>query len=443
MADSKGRSLGFWRCWALVVGGTIGSAIFMMPSVLVPFGGLGFLSWMAAAAGAMLVALTLGNVARRVTTTGGPYAFARAGFGDFGGFLIGWGYWIGLWTSCAAITIAFAGYVGALIPSVADSPVLKLGFALVMVWTFVGINIAGVRESGITSLVTTILKLVPLIFIGVVGLFFVETENLPAMNPGSASPVAVFASAFAVTFWSFVGIEAATVPSEDVIEPARNIPRSLVIGVLTVTAVYLLSTFATLGMIPGERLAVSGSPMADAGVRIAGSWGGVAVTIGALVSMAGAFNVTLLVAGQTGMAAARDGLFPGVFERMTKYGTPGMSYVIAGVLISVMVIMGQTKNLVGAYTFALLLATLTTVIPYAFTAMAGLVLSVHDVKAGRGRKTAEEVVAVLAFLVCVWVMAASGEEAVYWTFLLLMAGVPVYVVVTRKNHVQALRARPD
>ncbi len=443
MSQDNKRALGFWRCWALVVGGAIGSAIFMMPAVLVSYGGLGLLSWAAAAVGALFVAMTLGNLSRRVTTAGGPYAYAHAGFGDFGGFLIAWSYWIGLWTAGAGITIAFTGYVGVLIPVIGASPPLMIGSGLVLIWSLVWVNITGVRESGIFSLATTILKLIPLIVIGSIGLFFVDTETLPPMNPGTTNSAYLFASAFALTFWTFVGIEAATVPAEDVINPEKTIPRALIVGTLTIAAVYLLVAFAVMGMIPAGVLAESGSPLADAGIHMAGSWGGIAISIGALVSMVGAFNVTLLAAGQTAMAAARDRVFPQVFKHMTKHNTPGRSLVIAGILASAMLIMSQTKGLVGAYTFVILIATLTTVVPYAFSSMAGLLLGIHDEKTSPTRRRREAIISIVAFLICMWVIASSGEDAAYWTLLLLMAGVPVYVAVTRNKKIEAGAIQAD
>ena len=443
MSQGNKRALGFWRCWALVVGGAIGSAIFMMPAVLVSYGGLGLLSWATAAVGALFVAMTLGNLSRRVTTAGGPYAYAHAGFGDFGGFLIAWSYWIALWTASAGITIAFTGYVGVLIPVIGASPPLMIGSGLVLIWSLVWLNIAGVRESGIFSLATTILKLIPLVVIGSIGLLFVETETLPPMNPGTTNSAYLFASAFALTFWTFVGIEAVTVPSEDVINPDKTIPKALIAGTLTIAAVYLLVAFAVMGMIPAGQLAASGSPLADAGVRMAGGWGGIAVSIGALISMIGAFNVTLLAAGQTAMAAARDRIFPQIFVRMTKHNTPGASLVIAGILASAMLIMSQTKGLVGAYTFVILIATLTSVVPYAFSSMAGLLLGIHDEKTSPARRKREAIISIVAFLICMWVIAASGEDAAYWTLLLLMAGVPVYVAVTRNKKIEAGAIQAD
>jgi APA family basic amino acid/polyamine antiporter len=432
------RTLGPWRCWALVVGGTIGSAVFMMPAILVPFGGIGLVSLAAAALGALSVAMMLGNLSRRVTTTGGPYAYARAGFGDFGGFLIAWGYWISQWTACAGLAIAFTAYIGGLIPAIGASTWLSIGTGLALTWSFVAVNIAGVRESGIVGLVTTILKILPLLVIGTVGLSFVNIDHLPAMNPSAGSPVYVFATAFALTFWNFVGIETAAVPAEDVVNPAKTISRALITGTLTVALVNLLVAFAVMGMIAPAQLAASVSPLADAGRHMAGFWGGMIVSIGALVSIAGALNMAILCAGQTAMAAARDRIFPAVFESVTASQTPGTSYVIVGVLTSALVIMSQTRGLIAGYKFVILISTLTAVIPYAFAAMAALVLDVHDNNISRGRRLREALTAIVAFLICMWVIAAGGEESVYWVFLLLMAGIPVYVFVTRNRSVEDL-----
>jgi APA family basic amino acid/polyamine antiporter len=417
-----------------VVGGTIGSAVFMLPTLLVPYGGLGLLSLAAGGIGAIFVALTLGALSRQVTSSGGPYAYARAGFGEFGGFLIAWAYWISMWSGCAGMVTAFSAYLGSLIPSVSANPALGLTAGLVLTWSMVLINVAGVRESGIVSLATTILKLLPLLLLGTVGLVFVEVDTLPSMNPGDGSAVYVFASAFALTFWNYVGIESVTVPSEDIVDSGKTISRALVTGTLTVAAVYVLVVFAVMGTIPSAELAASESPLADAGTRMFGGWGGVIVSIGAVVSIIGALNVGILCGGQTAMAAARDRVFPAIFERMNARNVPAVSYVIIGLLISAMVVMNFSKGMVGAYRFIILIATLTTVLPYAFAAMAALVLEVREPNSSRRLRTAS--IAVVAFLVSLWVIATSGQETVYWVFLLLMAGMPVYVMVRRSGNAE-------
>ncbi len=434
MVPGPERALGPWRSWAAVVGSIIGSAIFMMPAVLVPFGGLGLVSWAVAGLGAVVVALMFANLSRRVTGGGGPYAYTRAGLGDFAGFLIAWGYWITNWSGAAAIAISFTSYLGAMIPMVGASPLLSAASGLLLIWALVGINLLGVKEAGVVGLITTVLKLLPLVAIGTVGLFFVERSTLPPMNPGGGSSLRLFASSFALTFWTFTGLEIITVPAEDVDDPARTIPRALILGTITTTIVYLLVAFAVMGIVPAAQLAVSSSPLADAGGRIAGHWGAMAVSLGALVSTLGCLNFCLLAAGHTAMAAGRDGVFPNRFQRQTRHNTPGFSLVTAGVLTSALLLLNFSKGLVGAYTFIILLSTLTSVVPYGFCAMAGLVLQRQADEGGRQRRFREAVISVVAFLVCMWVIASSGQETVYWGFLLLMAGLPVFVMVTRDRN---------
>lgn len=139
------KALGFWQCWSLVVGGAIGSAVFMMPAVMAPYGSIGLLGLAAATGGALSIALMLGHLARRVTVSGGCYAYTRAAFGDFSAFLIAWGFWISMWVSCAAIALAFAAYVGALVPAMAASPGLTAAAGLTVIWVTVAVNCAGVR----------------------------------------------------------------------------------------------------------------------------------------------------------------------------------------------------------------------------------------------------------------------------------------------------------
>ena len=246
---------------------------------------------------------------------------------------------------------------------------------------------------------------------------------------------------FALTFFNYVGIEAATVPAEDVVDPGRTVPRALVLGTLTVMVVYLLVVFAVMGIIPAAELAVSEAPLAAAGTRIAGSFGGIFVTAGAIVSIGGCLNVTCLCAGQSAMAAARDGVFPAVFQRLGRRGTPAASYVIVGLLTSAMVLVNHTRGMVAAYTFIVMVSTLTIVVPYAFSAMAALLLDVHDRRADRARRWRDALTASIAFGVSVWVMATAGQEPVYWAFLLMIGSIPVYVWVTRNSAPRTSAAR--
>jgi APA family basic amino acid/polyamine antiporter len=423
-------SLGFWRSWSLVVGSVVGAAVFLMPTVLAPYGGLGIISVAAAGLGGLCIALTLSNLARHVPGSGGPYTFARAAFGDFAGFLMAWVYWAGLWSGGGGIASAIPGYLGALFPHITASPALSLTVTLVVVWVSITINWLGVKEAGIVGLITTLMKLVPLGVIGVAGLFLIDRHVLPPLNPGGGPPFSAFAAAFTVAFFSYLGLEAATVPAEDTINARATIPRATIIGTLTAMTLYLLVSVTAMGIIPASELAVSASPLAAIGERIAGPLGGVAMAVGALVSIFTALHYTILVCAQIPMVAARDGLFPAPFKRLSRRGTPGTALITTGVLISILIGMNYSKGLVRAYTFINLISTLATVIPYAICAIAALILpQVHA--SGRGARLSSRIIAIVAFGVSFLATAGAGSDAVYWTTLLVLAGLPVYVWVKR------------
>jgi APA family basic amino acid/polyamine antiporter len=415
------RSLGFWRCWGLVVGGAIGTSVFMMPTVLAPYGYLGSLSLVAATAGAMGVALTMGHVARHVTVTGGPYAYTHAAFGGLPGFLVAWSFWISYWVALPAVALGFSAYAGTLVPAIAASPRLSAVTALAAIWATVAINCAGIRESGIVSLATSVLKITPIILLCMLGVAMVAPAWPPAPT-AQGSPLMMFASVYALAFWNFVGIEAATIAADNVVDPARTIPRALVVGTATVGLIYLLVNLVSINVLGASALAASSAPLADVGRRLLGEPGAVLVALGALVSTAGCLNVSTLGTGQIAMAAARDQLFPSVFAQLSARHTPAISYVLAGCLSSTLLLFSFSDSLVGAWTFISLLATLTIVAPYAASALASIAFQRRE-----GATTATGMgAAVVALVTCVWIIASSGVAVLAWGLVLLAAGLPVY-----------------
>jgi basic amino acid/polyamine antiporter, APA family len=183
-----------------------------------------------------------------------------------------------------------------------------------------------------------------------------------------------------------------------------------------------------MGVIPASVLAGSNAPFADAAKEMFGGWAGDAVAIGAIVSAFGALNGWILLQGQVPMAAARDRLFPAPFGRTTRAGAPAFGLVVSSVLVTGLILMNYTKSLVDQFTFIILLATLTTLVPYAYSAMAQLMLMATDRAAFSGRRLATDAtIALLAFGYTLWAIAGAGYEVVFKGFLLLLAGIPVYV----------------
>ncbi len=422
------RGLGLWMATALVVGNMIGSGVFLLPSSLAKYGGISIVAWVLTAAGAVLLALVFARLGRAYPQTGGPYAYSRRAFGDFVGFQTAWGYWIAIWAGNAAIAVAFVSYLSTFWDALATNSLLAATVALAAIWLLTWINALGVRLGGWVQGVTTVLKLLPLLAIATVGLFFIEGGNFSPFNASGGSAFGAITAAAALTLWAFIGLESATVPAEDVADPKRTIPRSTIIGTLLTALVYILGTVAVMGVIPAGVLAGSNAPFADAAKEMFGGWAGDAVAIGAIVSAFGALNGWILLQGQIPMAAARDRLFPAAFARTGRAGAPVVGLVVSSVLVTLLMAMNYTKSLVDQFTFIILLATLTTLVPYAYSAAAQLMLLATDQARFSARRLATDaVIALLAFGYTLWAIAGAGYEVVFKGFLLLLAGIPIYV----------------
>ncbi|MCR3792670.1 amino acid permease [Pseudomonas aeruginosa] len=243
------RGMGFWTCSALVIGNMVGSGVFLLPSSLAAFGGLSLFGWLVSSTGAVLLALTFARLARVNPGAGGPYAYTRDGFGSFAGYLCAWTYWKAAWIGNAAIAVTLVGYLRVFIPALAD-PLLMVSVAIAAIWLCTLINLRGIGTFSVVQNLLTILKLLPLLLVGILGWFHFNPEHLaiPARselpNMGYAQAIATTA---ALTLWSFIGLESATVPADDVEDPRRTIPRATLFGTLAAAALYILSITAVQG----------------------------------------------------------------------------------------------------------------------------------------------------------------------------------------------------
>ena len=428
----KKRPLGLWMATALVVGNMIGSGVFLLPAQLAAIGPISLFSWVITGTGAILLALVFANLGKAYPRTGGPYAYSRRAFGDFIGFQTAWGYWIAVWAGNAAIAVAFVGYLAVFWPNAASNHVLGASLAIALIWLLTLVNIAGARQSGILQVVTTVLKFVPLAVVALLGLFYMKSGNFTPFAPNHASFGGRFndiTTAGTLTLWAFIGLESATVPAEEVSDPERTLPRATIVGTSVTTLVYIVATIAIMGIIPAAQLAGSTSPFADAAhAMFGGGWGKVIAAV-AMISTLGALNGWILLQGGVPLAAARDGLFPKRFANVHgEKGTPVFGLVVSSVLVTALMFLYFNHGLNDIFQKVILLATLTTLVPYAFSAAAELQMFFQDRELFSLRSlTRDAVIAALAFVYSFWMIYGAGEETIAKGFLLLTAGTPVYV----------------
>ena len=421
------RQIGLVTATTLVLGNMIGAGVFLLPATLAPYGGYSLVGWVISAGGALLLAGVFYRLARRAPRAGGPYAYGREAFGDFVGFLVAWMYWISLVGGNATIAVGFASYFASFFPALGSQPVFGALAALAAIWVLVAVNIAGVRSAGVVQLVTTVLKLSPLVALALVGFVHFDPRLL-APGPNAGSPWHAINLSVAATLFAFIGVECATIPAGHVRDPEKTIPRATLLGTVIAALVYIACTVAVMGVLPGAELAKSQAPFADVGRLLWGSWAGWLIAGAAAISCFGALNGWILISGQYPQAVARDGLFPGFFARESGRGTPVPALLVAGGLASVMVLMNYSQGLVAMFTFMVLLTTLGAVVAYLFSAMADIVLAYRG---GNSMRWHDLVLACAAFAFALWAALGAGMEAVYWNFILMMLGVPLYVWRTR------------
>ena len=418
-AANGGKSLGLVACTAVVVGNTVGSGFYLSPSAVAPYGLLAIAMWIVMGAGAICLGLTFARLARIAPATGGPYAYTRMAYGDFAGFLIAWVYWISIWASLPAI--AFAGAIINVIPAL-QSRTVALALTLGSMWAVVLVNLRGVKAAGMFATVTTYTKLAPFVALALFGLFVLKPEYLSDFNPSGKPLVASLAALAPLTMFAYLGMESATVPAGDVRDPSRTIPRSTVLGIVIAALFYVIGTTAVLGVVPRETLTASVSPFSDAARLMWGPWGGTVIALAVILSSIGALNGWTLTMGQVPMAAAQDRLFPSVFARMSRHGVPALGIVISAALATGLLALAAwgAPNAQAFYTEVVNLATMAAVVPYAFCALAVILISAKEAHR-------LSVVEWIAFLFSLFTIYGCGPEAALYGLILLVLAIPVYV----------------
>jgi APA family basic amino acid/polyamine antiporter len=430
------RSLGLPQATALILGTIIGVGIFNLPYSLAAIGPISIVAMVLTTVGALALAVMFARLSKRMPADGGPYAYARAAFGDGVGFANAWSYWITAWAGNAAIVTGWVFYVENFVNS--DGIVgWSIVIALIGIWLPALINLTGVKNMGVVQFYSTIIKFIPLVIMSTVGLFFISTANYSPANVSGETNLQAIGSAMAICLFSYLGVECAAVAAAKVRDPGRNVPRATVIGTLGAAVVYLLSLVAVFGIVPTSVLAEDANKASysvAANVMAGGDWAGDLVAIAVIISGFGALNGWTMICAEMPLAAAKDGLFPQLFGRLNKQGVPAAGIIASSVLASVAMVVSYA-GASGATVFntLVLMSGITAAVPYAFSALAKL-------KWRREGGIGDLIIAVLALffsILFIWYSRNSGDEwfVVWGPFLMAggagLIGIPVYLSIRK------------
>lgn len=350
MSDQElARDLGFLEAYTLGLGTMIGAGIFVLPGIVAENAGpASMISFAIGGIVALLAALSLSELATGMPKAGGSYYYVNHALGSFFGTIVGWGMWAGLMFATAFYMLGFGQYLTNQ-PSDALTVILA---ALAMASVLVAVNYRGVKETGSLQNVIVIL-LIGLIFTFIaVGLLQVDTSLLTPFNPAGWGAVGATAGTVFVTF---IGFEVIATSAEEIKNPGRNLPLSMIAAVVTPTILYVLVMLVSTGILPIPELSTSEVPVADVAATAASSvFGSITVVgfdldfsaIGSLVMIAGAVlatvssaNASILSAARVNFAMGRDKILTNWLNKIhNRYQTPYRAILATGLIILVLIV---------------------------------------------------------------------------------------------------------
>lgn len=427
-ASKQPRLIGIWLTGAIVVGTMIGSGIFMLPVSLAPLGANVIVGWMISSTGAMCIAFTLAQLSR--LGGDGIQANVERQLGPSAGFVVAWAFWVSNWSAQGAVAIAGASALSFVSPAMSGDAFL-LSVAIASVVFFTSLNTLGVRVSGIASLITIAIRLIPLA--GVILVLALRALGPKHLEPLAQSPPTVgnLATATALTFFALTGFENATTPVGKVRDPSTTIPRAIIGGTLFVAVVYLFASTAVQVLLPAQVVAKSPAPFADV---IGAEWGGGSAALMAIciaVAAFGCLNAMILATGELGYAMGLRRDLPSMMARTVRGNTPVAAQIVGSALSVFLILSNSSRSGASLFKFVILLSTSAALVLYLAGALAAwrLVVSRHA-----------KAILIAALLFIVFAAYGSGFDADAWCVALLATGLTIRAILHRMNAVRIRRS---
>lgn len=416
------RPFGLWTATALVVGGTIGAGIFVLPSQLAAYGQTSVAGWLVAIAGTMLLGLTIGALVRARPQASGLMELCSGGLGAGASVLMGWAYWVSVWASVAVLATTGASYLAVFVPWLGQSPLTVALGAVAIIWAITGMNLLGARTAGRFQVLTTLLKLLPLIAVVVIllGLLLAGGEDFTTARQAPFA-TSQLPGVLNLVFYALVGFETAAMAAERVRRPERNVPLATIAGTALIGLFYLVISTGIAFAMPAEELTASGAPVADFVSRYWGPWAGQAVAAFAAISAIGCLNAWVLISGEVPLGMARSGLIPDPIGQLSRHGIAARPVIAASICASVLVLSNLSRGTAGLFDFMMRLTSSTNLILYLGVCIVAL------------RFKVARPIALLALAFSLWTLLGAGLEVLAWGGLLLLTALPLHMLNLRQR----------
>jgi arginine:ornithine antiporter/lysine permease len=431
---------------ALVVGSMIGGGVFNLPSDMSRGASPGaiLIGWIITGIGMLMLAFVYQSLAiRKPELNAGPYAYAKAGFGDFVGFNSAWGYWLSAFLGNVAYAVAIFSALSYFIPAFGDGNNLaSIIGASICLWLIYALVLKGVKEAAFVNVITTIAKLVPLVLFILIAIIAFHwdkfTLNFWGQSTGQdagglGSILHQVRSTMLVTLWVFIGIEGASVYSARAARRS-DVGRATLIGFAGALGIYVLVSLLSTGILSQPELAGLKVPsMAGVLEPLVGSWGAALVNLGLMISVGGAFLSWTLLCAEVPFTCGRDGTFPKWFAAENANGSPANALLATTVLIQLFLVLSFfSKN---AYQFFYFIASVAILPPYVLSGAYALKLALSGEGYGASDRSRnwDILVGALATIYGLWLVYAAGLSYLLMCAILFAPGILVYMRARRER----------
>ena len=425
------RDLSLFDLTNIVVGAVIGSDIYIASALTAGLvGPLSVILWVVAGGMAMILALIFAYSAYYVPKVGGPFAYVSTAFGDFWGFLAGWSMWIAEVISLPVFAITFVNYLGYFVALTFPE---QLAVKAAFLFGLTAVNIFGVRAAGRVNDALTFIKLSPLLILVVAGFGSLAinpsgfTSNYLPLAPNGFGNIG---TSIILIFWAYVGFEMGTLPADEVSDPAKTIPRAIIMGMTVVLLFYVSTNFIIFGAVGSSRLSQTVVPLVLVGATLIPLFGGGMMSIGALFSVSGSDESGILGTARLSYALSIDGLFPKVFARVhRKYRTPYASLLIQGAIAFALSIFSGVSNLISF-----------SVLNLSFCFLLVSIAFIRLSKRSSGRLGGRRVLPLAGIAICIFLLYSTSLQDKAIGALVVLAGVPLYIYFSPKVDMDDLKA---
>jgi amino acid transporter len=415
-SDTPSSKFGLFSMVMLGVNGVIGSGIFLLPSIpMALMGPSSIFIFPLVSLVAMTIALCFAECAGRFQRNGAAYLYAREAFGEFVGFEVGLlklSVNIAAW---AAFAVGFISALGQLVPLVLEEPWHSLAVTGFLVLLTIS-QLLGVHFIKILNNIMTIGKLVPLAIFIAIGIFYLNDNHFTHLIPPKFE-IGNVGSAALIIFFAFSGFESIALAAEDMKNPAKNLPRAILLVLAICSIIYLLLQVIAVGIL-GPALSFSKTPLYDAAVVI-GPWTGDLMAVGTLVSIGGVALAASYITPRTAIALAQDKLLPQKIAEVNSRKVPVNAIILCGAITIAIA-------LTGSFTKLATISVVARLVQFLPTALAVLVFRRRYEEKSAYQIPFGPLVPCLAIIFTLWLVSNASFQELFWGMGALLFGIPLY-----------------